>query len=89
MQHVLFEEYFDVINLRIKILYVHVYMHSFINSGLSPGEFEGTTVKELVRLRKCPAYVLPSSPVLGRCVPTFGLTRSTASELSLVRNLKR
>jgi len=48
---------------------------------LSPGEFEHktTNVSTLVKQRKCPAYLLPSTPFLGRCVPTFGLVR-TGSE---------
>ena len=50
-------------------------------TGLSPGEFESgsTDVLRLVKQRKCPAYLLPSKPFFGRCVPTFGLVRSTES----------
>ena len=42
-------------------------------TDLSPGEFEARTIKDLVMKRKCPAFLIPSRPFLGRCVPTFGL----------------
>ena len=39
-------------------------------------EFEASSVQGLVKQRKCPAYLVPSKPFLGRCVPTFGLARA-------------
>ena len=43
---------------------------------LAAGEFEASSVQGLVKQRKCPAYLVPSQPFLGRCVPTFGLARA-------------
>jgi len=45
--------------------------------NLIPGQLEDSTtpISKLVEERSCPAYLLPSTPVLGRCVPTFGLVR--------------
>ena len=37
------------------------------------------SLRNLVKKRKCPAYLIPSRPFLGRCVPTFGLVRSSAN----------
>ena len=44
---------------------------------LGSGEFSASSIQSLVKLRKCPAYLIPSKPFLGRCVPTFGLSRTT------------
>jgi choline transporter-like protein 2/4/5 len=52
--------------------------------GLEPGEFQAnykTNYKMLVKQRKCPAYLLPSQPVLGRCIPTGSSNNPTASAL--------
>eukprot|EP00092_Neocalanus_flemingeri_P054119 GFUD01063736.1.p1 GENE.GFUD01063736.1~~GFUD01063736.1.p1 ORF type:complete len:668 (+),score=70.01 GFUD01063736.1:50-2053(+) len=38
-----------------------------------PGTNMTTEMAQLVEERSCPAYILPSKSVLGRCVPTFGL----------------
>ena len=39
-------------------------------ANLAPGELANSrNVSELVKQRKCPAYLLPSSPILGRCIP--------------------
>eukprot|EP00092_Neocalanus_flemingeri_P030195 GFUD01032774.1.p1 GENE.GFUD01032774.1~~GFUD01032774.1.p1 ORF type:complete len:634 (-),score=74.68 GFUD01032774.1:17-1918(-) len=47
------------------------------SSGLDPFCVPGTNMttemSQLVEERSCPAYILPSKSVLGRCVPTFGL----------------
>lgn len=56
---------------------------------LSPGEFENTSIEELVKSRKCPAYILPSTQILGRCVPDFGLHTETSEEMMKINNLKR
>ena len=60
-----------------------------ILSVLSPGEFENTSIEELVKSRKCPAYILPSTQILGRCVPDFGLHTETSEEMMKINNLKR
>eukprot|EP00090_Calanus_glacialis_P041007 TRINITY_DN7188_c0_g1_i2.p1 TRINITY_DN7188_c0_g1~~TRINITY_DN7188_c0_g1_i2.p1 ORF type:complete len:720 (-),score=98.82 TRINITY_DN7188_c0_g1_i2:192-2351(-) len=63
-------------------------------TDLSPGEFDHqtTNVSTLVKQRKCPAYLLPSTPFLGRCVPTFGLVRTGSDEQEtnsrMVRSMK-
>ena len=39
-------------------------------TNLAPGELANSkNVSELVKQRKCPGYLLPSSPILGRCIP--------------------
>ena len=55
---------------------------------LQPQEYATTDLLTLVKQRKCPAYLLPSKPFLGRCVPTFGLVRSTAGE-NMTRSMQR
>ena len=59
-------------------------------TDLSPGEYEASTIQSLVKLRKCPAYLLPSQPFLGRCVPTFGLVKTvnTNETRTNIRSLK-
>ena len=58
-------------------------------TDLSPGEYEGTTVEDLIRLRKCPAYLLTSTTVLGRCVPNFGLLPPNSSDQTIIQQLKK
>ena len=55
-------------------------------TNLAPGELANSrNVSDLVKQRKCPAYLLPSSPILGRCIPDprspLGLKKSTAGTL--------
>ena len=55
-------------------------------TNLAPGELANSrNVSDLVKQRKCPAYLLPSSPILGRCIPDprspLGLKKSTAGNL--------
>ena len=59
-------------------------------TDLSPGEYEAAPIRTLVKLRKCPAYLLPSQPFLGRCVPTFGLVKTvnTNETRTNIRSLK-
>ena len=47
-----------------------------------------TPLQQLVKGRKCPAYLIPSQPFLGRCVPTFGLVRTTNSTISRITEMK-
>jgi len=59
-------------------------------TDLSPGEFEHqtTNISTLVKQRKCPAYLLPSKPFLGRCVPTFGLVPEEETNTKEMRSMK-
>ena len=68
-----FSNYLFIYSFILVYLSIYVYLYLL---GLSPNEFDRTGLEQLVRARKCPAYVLPSSQVLGRCVPTFGLVQT-------------
>ena len=45
-------------------------------------------IQTLVKSRKCPAYLIPSQPFLGRCVPTFGLVRTTNTSLARITEMQ-
>jgi choline transporter-like protein 2/4/5 len=55
-------------------------------TGLAPGELDSASLTGLVKGRRCPAYLLPSKSFLGRCVPTFGLVRTSSN---LTRTVQR
>jgi len=50
--------------------------------NLSPGNFTdiGMDIYKLVKSKQCPEYLLPSTPVMGRCVPTVSLMTSQEAE---------
>jgi len=57
-------------------------------TDLSSGEYVATSMRDLVKKRKCPAYIIPSKPFLGRCVPTFGLLRATNETVKEVQKME-
>ena len=52
-------------------------------TGLTDAEKETPNIQELVKKRKCPGFIFPSEPFLGRCIPNLQAKKPNAKLLRL------